>query len=161
VFDLSKRGVRAAAGRAKRRGLSALFAVAGIFTLPMQDGSADGIVSLFAPISEEEFLRVLRPGGILLVAGAGARHLYDLKRVLYDVPRENEPRADLPFSMPLLEKTCLAFDMSLSGEDATNLFAMTPYYYRTSAQGRERLLACSSLSCGAEMDFFVYQKPLE
>ena len=77
--------MRTAAKRAKREGLDAFFGVAGIYTLPLQDASVDAVVSLFAPICEEEFLRVLKPGGILIAAGAGREHLGALKRVLYDV----------------------------------------------------------------------------
>ncbi len=157
-FDLSKRGVRAAAKRAGRGGLDALVAVAGIYTLPLKDASVDAVVSLFAPVCEREFLRVLKPGGILLVAGAGKNHLRALKQVLYDVAKENEPRADLPVSMRELSRETLTFQMALTGDAIGNLFAMTPYYYRTSREGHERLAACASLMCEAQMDIFVYQK---
>ena len=157
-FDLSKRGVRTAAKRAKREGVDAFFGVAGIYTLPLQDASIDAVVSLFAPICEEEFLRVLKPGGILIAAGAGREHLGALKRVLYDVAKENEPRADLPRAMCELSGETLSFQMELGGDAVKNLFAMTPYYYRTSKEGHERLAACHALSCEAQMDIFVYKK---
>ena len=159
-FDLSKRGVRTAAKRAAREGAeNVFFAVAGIYTLPLQDASVDAVVSLFAPVAEQEFLRVLKPGGILLVAGAGKDHLLSLKRVLYDQPHENESRADLPVSLTELTRETLSFSMELKGKEISNLFAMTPYYYRTSRQGQERLAACERLTCEAEMDIFIYQKP--
>ncbi len=157
-FDLSKRGVRAAAKRATRQGLTAFFGVAGIYTLPLQDASVDAVVSLFAPIAEGEFLRVLKPGGILIVAGAGREHLHSLKRVLYDVAQENEPRADLPTAMTELSRETLTFQMELDGDAARSLFAMTPYYYRTARAGHERLAACRALSCEAQMDIFLYRK---
>ena len=157
-FDLSKRGVRAAAKRATREGLDAFFGVAGIYTLPLRDAFVDAVVSLFAPICEQEFLRVLKPGGILLVAGAGKHHLRSLKQVLYDVAKENELRADLPHTMRELSRETLAFQMELGGDAIKNLFAMTPYYYRTSREGHERLAACRALSCEAQMDIFVYRK---
>lgn len=157
-LDLSKRGVRAAASLAKRQGLDALLAVAGIFDMPVKDESLDAVVSLFAPLDEGELLRVLKPGGVLITAGAGRRHLWTLKSLLYDTPRENEPRADLPVRMRPLHAEALSFDMPLGGEDLQNLFAMTPYYYRTSREGQARLQAQSSLTVGAEMDIAVYQK---
>ena len=156
--DLSKRGVRAAAKAAKRQGLDALLAVAGIYTLPLLDGTVDAVVSLFAPIGEAEFLRVLKPGGILITAGAGARHLIDLKQVLYDTPRENEARADLPTTMRELHAEVLDFTMHLENKALTDLFAMTPYYYRTSKEGTARLAATKALDVLAEMDIRVYQK---
>ncbi len=157
-IDLSKRGVRAAASLAKRSALDAFFAVAGIFDMPVADASLDAVVSLFAPLDEKEMLRVLKPGGLLVTAGAGSRHLWALKSVLYDTPRENEPRADLPVSMALLHTEKLAFDMNLENAALQNLFAMTPYYYRTPRAGQARLQATDSLTVGAEMDIAVYRK---
>jgi len=156
--DLSKRGVRAGAKAAGREGLDTLFAVAGIYTLPVLDGSLDAIVSLFAPIAEAEFLRALKPGGILITAGAGPRHLLDLKRVLYDTPRENEARADLPVKMHELHTEALRFTMHLPQKALSDLFAMTPYYYRTSREGTARLGALEALDVGAEMDIHVYRR---
>lgn len=160
-IDLSKRGVRTAAKAAGREALGALFAVASVFELPVRDASLDAVVSLFAPIAEGEFLRVLKPGGVLITAGAGRGHLQGLKRVLYDTPTENEPRADQPSVMREIEMRGLRFTMELDRAALDALFAMTPYYYRTSREGRARLAACAELSCEAEMDIRVYQKSKE
>jgi len=79
-------------------------------------------------------------------------------RVLYYSPRKHDLRADLPHGMEPLHSETLAFTMHLSREDAANLFAMTPYYYRTSLLGKEALAALPSLECEAEMDIRVYRK---
>lgn len=157
-FDLSKNGIKHAAKAARAEKLDAFFAVSGIFDLPLRDASVDAVVSLFAPVAEQEFLRVLKPGGILLLAGSGAEHLLDLKRVLYDTPYQNKPRADLPQEMQLLEERQLQFTMELAQDELQALFAMTPYYYRTPRAGKERLDALSSLAVGAEVDFSVWRK---
>lgn len=156
--DLSKNGIRHAAKTAESD--RAFFAVAGIFDLPVADGAVDGVVSLFAPVCEEEFLRVLRPGGVALLVGAGPDHLFDLKRVLYDTPYQNDPRADAPRQMEKLADERLGFDMSLDAAALQALFAMTPYFYRTSAAGRARLEALEHLTVGAQMDIVLYRKPL-
>lgn len=155
--DLSKNGVRHGARSAKGQG-NALFAVGGIFDLPVADASADAVVSLFAPVAEEEFLRVLKPGGVLLLAGAGPDHLLDLKRVLYDTPYRNESRADAPVQMEKLTAERLDFNMMLGADALRALFAMTPYFYRTSAEGRARLEALECLNVGAQMDISLYRK---
>jgi len=157
-LDLSKNGIKHAAKTAARANIDALFAVAGIFDLPIQDGVADAVVSLFAPVCEEEFLRVLKPGGILLLAGAGPDHLLSLKRVLYDTPYQNQPRADAPTKMKELATQRLAFNMELDALALQSLFAMTPYFYRTPDSGRARLAATSALTVGAEIDITLYQK---
>ncbi len=156
--DLSKRGVRAAAKSAKREGSNASFAVAGVFDLPIADSSVDAVISLFAPVAQEEFLRVLKPGGLLLIAGAGRDHLLDLKKVLYEEPRPNLARADLPKDMECILQDRVDFQMELEGEDITNLFAMTPYYYRTPRESHQKLQNLTSLACRAEMDIFLYRK---
>lgn len=156
--DLSKRGITHAAKHAAREGLNALFAVAGIFSLPVADASADAVVSLFAPVCETEFLRVLKPGGRLILVGAGAEHLYSLKRVLYDTPYSNEARADLPQKMSLLAKDRLRYTFEADQATLQDLFAMTPYFYRTSKQGKERLAATPALDVDVDVEIAVYQK---
>ncbi len=157
-FDLSKRGVRAAAKRAKREDLPALFAVAGIFDLPLNDASVDAVFSVFAPVAEREFLRVLKPGGLLITAGAGPDHLLGMKRVLYEEPRRNTPRVDLPHTMKQIGSETVRFDMKLPKEAVATLFAMTPYYYRTAPSAARRLLCLPCLTTEAEMEIRVYRK---
>jgi len=159
-FDLSKNGIKHAAKTARGQE-NALFAVAGIFDLPIADASVDAVVSLFAPVCEAEFLRVLKPGGILLLAGAGPEHLFLLKKAIYDTPYKNELRADTPERM---EKLCferVSFDMALDAKALGDLFAMTPYFYRTSQSGLERLAALEQLTVNGEFDIALYRKPKE
>lgn len=156
--DLSKRGILHAAKAAKREGAAARFAVAGVFDLPVRDESCDAVVSLFAPIAEREFLRVLKPGGVLVTAGAGPEHLLALKSVLYDTPYRNEARADAPAQMALLAEKRLAYTVTLNNAELQNLFAMTPYYYRTPQAGRQRLAATLSLAVGVDVALAAYRK---
>jgi 23S rRNA (guanine745-N1)-methyltransferase len=95
-FDLSKDAVMTAAKAAKRDGLTAAYAVASVFELPVRDGCADGVLNIFAPCAEGEYCRVLKDGGVLIVVGAGEKHLLGLKRAIYDEVYVNEGRADLP-----------------------------------------------------------------
>ena len=160
-LDLSKRGVGTASRAAAREGLDPLFAVAGIFKMPIATASLDAVVSLFAPVAEQEFLRVLRPGGVLITVGAGPEHLFSLKSLLYDTPYRNEVREDAPAKMELLKHERLRFPMALDGDDARHLFAMTPYYYRTAKEGVARLDAVTSLDCEADVELAVYRRPEE
>ncbi len=157
-IDLSKRGVLHAAKSAKRAGTGAFFAVAGIFDLPLRDASVDAVTSMFAPVSEAEFSRVLKPGGVLLLAGAGAEHLYSLKKVLYDTVYYNEPRADLPCEMELLETKRVRYVAEMDNADLAALFAMTPYFYRTSEEGKARLAATHALGVDVDVEIAVYRK---
>ena len=156
--DLSKRGITHAAKLAARHCSDALFAVAGIFELPVADASLDAVVSLFAPIATQEFLRVLRPGGILIVAAAGEEHLFSLKQVLYDTPYRNTARADAPEDMQLLTSERVRYTFDADRETLDALFAMTPYFYRTPKSGVARLAATERLDVDVDVEIAVYRK---
>ncbi len=160
-IDISKHAVRHGAKRAKREGLhNNIYAVSSIFTLPFAPDKIDMITSIFAPCPEEEFSRVLKKGGYLVIAAAGEKHLLGLKKALYDEIYMNEERADMPSSdFEFLKKERVSYNVSLgSNEDILNLFSMTPYYYRTSQKDKEKLNSLSSLESEIEIDFFIYRK---
>ena len=160
-FDLSKFAVDHAAKSARRGGLSekSFYAVSSVFELPLADACADAVINLFAPCVEAEYCRVLKPGGVLVVVGAGEEHLYELKKAVYDEVYLNDTRADLPDHMELIERRRVDFTVSLTTpEEIESLFSMTPYYYRTSAEGFQRLRALTALTTRAQADLYVYRK---
>lgn len=69
-FDISKEAVRLAAGRYK--GIA--FAVASSFAIPVADGACDCVTEVFSPLVPEEFRRVIKPGGTLILVVPGHRH---------------------------------------------------------------------------------------
>lgn len=155
-FDLSRPAIEAASKRKLKR---AFFAVAGINAMPVSDGAFDSLVNIFAPCFDAEFARVLTPGGIMILVGAGPRHLYEFKSAIYDSPTENGERADLPVSLREIGKRRLTYRFTVKGgDDANDLFAMTPYYYRTSPVDASRLASIADLSVTADFDIRVYQK---
>lgn len=159
-FDLSKPAVESAAKSASQSGLdNVAYAVASIFSMPLGDGCADAVMNLFAPCAEGEFMRVLKKGGILLVAGAGKDHLFGFKSAIYETPYKNEPREDLPVKMEKLESVKVRFNITLdSYEDKMNLFSMTPYYYRTSREDADKLKADEPIVTEVEFDIDIYRK---
>ena len=63
-FDIAKPAVRhGCEGSALGR-----YAVASSFHQPVRTGWADVLLNCFSPLAQEEFLRVLRPGGRLIYA---------------------------------------------------------------------------------------------
>ncbi len=158
-FDLSRAAVESAAKAARRASLPALYAVAGIYHLPLADASTDLILNHFAPCAEAEFARVLRPDGILIVGAAGEEHLLGLKRALYATPTRNEPRADLPTALTPVETRKVRTAVRIEGKaDIAALFAMTPYYYRTSESDRAKLDALDTLETEIDVDLSVYRR---
>ncbi len=158
-LDLSRAGVDAAAKAARAQRSAASFVVGNLFDLPFCDGAFDAVVNIFAPCAEAEFLRVLRPGGLLLLAGAGERHLFGLKQLLYRDPYLNPGRADLPGEMSLVSQHRLTADIRVMGrERVADLFSMTPYYWRTSEEDRAKLSAVECLETEIDFDIFLYRK---
>ena len=160
-IDLSRAGVEYAAKRAKQLQNGAAFAVASIFSMPIQSGSIDAVTNLFAPCAEDEFSRVLKENGYLVFVGAGKNHLMGLKEVLYDNPYENPGRADLPTKMRLVDQQRLQYEISLSTQpEIQALFAMTPYYWRTSPKDRAKLESLHELTTDVDFDIFLFRKDL-
>ena len=159
-FDISKPAVETAAKRAKREFKNNLFfAVASVYSLPIFDGSASAVVNIFAPCVEEEYARVLKNGGVLIVVHAGTDHLMGLKKVLYDNIRENDVRADMPKQLELLHEERLKYGITVNGnENVMSLFAMTPYYWRTSQNDIKKLEQIKKLDTDVDIIFSVYKK---
>ncbi len=159
-IDLSRPGVDSAAKRFRRADLSqGFFGVASVYALPFADGAAACVTNVFAPCAEEEFLRVLAPGGILTVMYAGPEHLMGLKKAIYDTTKANDGRADLPKTMKQIDECRVKFEIRVEGGEALqDLFAMTPYYWKTSREDGEKLKRLHALTTTVDMIIAVYQK---
>ena len=139
--------------------LAAVFA-GNLFRLPLKDGAADAALSLFAPIAWEEAKRILRPGGLFLAASSGKEHLYELRRAIYDEVRlaEFHPEPPPEAGFELLGRQTVSFALALeSREDIANLFAMTPFYHRTSDAGRDRLFSLDTLNVKVETELSLFR----
>ena len=154
-IDISKEALRLAC----RRLPCAEFAVGSLYDLPVASESQDALVCLFAPLAAEEFRRVLKKNGVFAMAVPGERHLFGLKQVLYDEPYEN-PQKDTSLEGFLLEATYqVERKITLSSAaDIQALFAMTPYYYRTPAEGRARLSEMQSLESEISFKLLIYRR---
>lgn len=159
-FDLSKFACASGAKQAKRDGKNNLmFATASVFELPLQDECADAVTNIFAPCAEDEYKRILKPGGYLFVVGAGKEHLMGLKKAIYSDVYENGQRADLPQNMEHVDCVTAHYTMNIEGkENIAALFSMTPYYWRTSESDKEKLANLETLETDIEFEINVYRK---
>ena len=105
-----------------------------------------------------EFARVLRPGGVLLFAVPGPRHLFGLKEVLYARPYENQRRDVAYPGFSCVERVPVERAITVTGPQVQALFAMTPYYWKTPVDGARRLAALDKLTTEIGFDFLVYRK---
>lgn len=157
--DLSKDGIDKAAKSAKQKQNTAAFAVSSLFELPVKDESFDAVTNIFAPCGENEFQRVLKSGGYLILVSAGKSHLMGLKKLLYENTYFNPERNDLPQGMTLLEQKHLTEDITVVGNEMIqSLFSMTPYYWRTSESDRAKLNDVNCLKTEIDFDIYIYRK---
>ena len=154
-FDISKAAVRLAA---KRKLPGAQFAVASSFAAPVESGWADVVLNIFSPFAGEEFHRCLAPGGTLIYAVPTADHLMGLKDVLYDEPYENPcQQVDYP-GFSLAGETRVEERITVQGQAIGDLFAMTPYYWKTPAEGSARLARLERLETPIGFRFLLYDR---
>ena len=153
-IDLSKPSVRLAAKRVPR----GEFAVASAYHLPLADQSVDLLLNCFSPLAREEFCRVLRPGGTFLYVVPAARHLWELKQVLYERPYLNREE-EIPYEGFVYQEVIpVEQELEVSKGDLADLFRMTPYYWKTPKEGAERLAGLEGLRVQAAFRIHVFRK---
>jgi len=153
--DISKFALRAAAKKNK----AITYGVGSIFHLPIEDRAADAVMTLFAPYCGEEFCRVLKTGGRLYRVIPDRDHLWELKSAVYDRPYENEVQDFTLEGFRFLEAVSVRTMLQLDGStDIKNLFGMTPYAYKTSAENAARLDALETLQTRASFLILCYQR---
>jgi len=144
-LDISKPAISEAA-RNHRRG-NILWAVAGAKKLPVGDGKAAVIVSVFSPRDFGEFHRVLARGGSLVTVTPAENHLISLRRLLYDdvfpMAADEKDRGEFSRYFIKADSICLDYETNVGGKEAVrNLIGMTPYSWKTP---REKLAAAREL----------------
>ncbi len=155
AVDISKNALACAKSRSK--GIRK--AVASIFHLPVADASCDIIVNVFAPFCREEFVRVLKPGGIYIQIIPLENHLWELKETVYDKPYRNEVSEYFIEGFELARCSELRRKVILETcDDVRNLFMMTPYYYRTSEKDFRKLDSCSNMKVSTEFAVLAFRK---
>lgn len=154
--DISPDILRFAAVRAKQQGIpDADWAVASVNHLPAADHSCDCIMNLFAPCEPNEFLRVLRPNGILLRVIPLERHLWELKQAVYEKPYENKPVTEAPDGFVLNAYESLTDTITVPAEHLKALFAMTPYIHKTSESDIAKLDVIDALKTTVSFGILV------
>lgn len=150
-IDISKRGIKTAAKRDKL----VAFAVAGIFNMPFETARVNVVISIFAPLCDDEFRRVLAPGGMLFVVGPGKNHLFGLKEKVYDTPYVNDEEEYCPEGFEVVRRIKVHDDLTVLGGHIHDLFMMTPYFWNTPIEQAKRLDGLETLD--TPVDFIITQ----
>ena len=143
-LDISKPAIRAATHYDK----SITWVVGSVTSLPLLDASLDVVENVFASSNFGEFARVLKDGGRLLLAYPGPRHLYSLRRAIYEQIIEHSTddllrRGAAHFST--LKTAHISYETEVSGDAVRDLLTMTPYYWNISPETRLRVESLTRL----------------
>ena len=136
--DVSKEAVRCAAKRYKK----ANWIVANAMRqLPFADHSLDVILSILAPRNPEEFARILKPDGTLILGVPGPNHLIELRSRLAANAGDFEEKADEAAAKcaPHFVEThreLLSYKQTLNAAQIADLIQMTPIFWCSSPEAK-------------------------
>ena len=139
-------------------GNQAYFMPANIFRLPLCDNSADFALSMFAPIAAEEAKRILKPRGILAVVSSARDHLIEMRETIYDEVHFSDSLPQTPEGFRMIGSEELRYTIHLqSTDEISSLFVMTPFYYKTTEEGKERLMSKESLDVTVNVNYNLFE----
>ena len=143
-IDVAKAAVAVAA----RAHPAAWYAVASAAELPLDDATADVVLSVFGPVVPIEFARVVRRDGVVVALHPGPAHLADLRSLVYTDARPHEVKPPLRGASDwFIETESLSICFPVVVTDAAllhDLFAMTPYRWHAPPDIGARLAAAMS-----------------
>ncbi len=155
AVDISKDALKLAAKRNKKIKCAA----ASVFHLPVKKDSVDVCLSVFSPLCEDEFRRIIKKDGFFVYVIPGEEHLWSLKKALYENPYKNSVKPYEMQGFSFVGKECVSGVMHLEGaEDAENLFKMTPYYYKTSESDAAGFLSAPPEKIEYSFEILIFQK---
>lgn len=143
-LDISKWATQAAAKQDKRP----RWVVGSNANLPVVSGSLDRVLCLFGFPVYREFARVLRAGGILVQVDAGPDHLRELREIVYEsIKPDSTAACSVPEGFAKAETALVRYQLTLEQNEAIrDLLAMTPHFYRATAERRRKAESLSVLS---------------
>jgi 23S rRNA (guanine745-N1)-methyltransferase len=155
-LDISKWAVQAAARQDKQLA----WVVGNNANLPVLSETLDRVLCMFGFPVYAEFLRVLKPGGKLLMVDAGADHLRELREIIYPTlkparPPQNQP----PAGFEQGQTQQVNFQVLLpDAQQVSNLLIMTPHLYRASAEGRSKAEQLTALTVTVDVRLTTLMK---
>lgn len=154
AIDISKNAVKICAKRNER----AECAVASVYDVPVQNDFADVIVCVFSPFAMEEYTRILKNGGVLILVYPCENHLVQLRKALYENVRD--VATALPASsLELVDKKEISYSFDLTtSKQISDLLTMTPYVYRAPKASVENVKSKTGLDLTADFCMCTLKK---
>lgn len=156
-IDVSKEAVKYASKANKE----CIWAVGNNFHIPAGDKSVDCILSVFSPIDINECNRVLNDNGIFVRILPRTNHLIQLRNIIYSEVNLNNKiyKADVDENEYIKESN-VTFDIKLNKEEILSLLKMTPHYWKSTPENKEKLEAYESLVITIDMRIGVFKKKI-
>ncbi len=155
AVDVAKRAVRLAA-RADPHGW---YAVATAGDLPVCSAAVDVVLDVFGPLLAAELARVVRPGGTVIAAHPGPRHLASLRALVYAEARPHEvktPLRDAPDWFETTGSETVTFPLVIADAGVlADLFAMTPYRWHAPPDIAARLTDAAVGGFATDVDVII------
>ena len=157
-LDIAKPAITACSKRDK----SIEWLVGSVADLPLMDQQFDFIISIFSRCDWQEFTRILKPDGYVLVLAPGKEHLLELRQAIYEevrpYPVDKQVEA-LPETLQLINSLPVTAKMNLpDSQTIMDLLAMTPHYWYVKPAQKEKLQQLPQLECRLDMRFYTIQK---
>lgn len=154
-IDIAKETIKIAAQRYKECN----FSVATLSDCPFNDKQFGWIISVYAPILEAEFTRLLEERGYLLTVTPADNHLFELKSMIYQQAKKHDSEKTIIKNLRLVEEKRLNYTMTfINNNDLLNLLAMTPFAFKANAEILDQLKQKTEFSCQADFILRLYQK---
>lgn len=135
-------------------------AVASAYSIPIDNNKIDTVCCIFSPAATEEFIRILKPGGTLIMVIGAKNHLWSLKKAVYSSPYKNQTAEYQIDGLSFVKRIPIDYELDLtSKEDIANLFLMTPYSHKTSYTDMQKLNRLDFLKTEASFEILIYKKP--
>jgi Methylase involved in ubiquinone/menaquinone biosynthesis len=156
-MDVSKDAVKYA-GKSNK---DCIWAVGNNFNIPVQDRSVDCILSVFSPIDINECNRVLKDDGIFVRILPRTDHLIELRNIIYSEVHLNEKVYTASAEEnEYIEEDNVTFKIELNKEEILSLLKMTPHYWKSTPENKEKLENYESLSITIDMRIGIFQKKI-
>jgi 23S rRNA (guanine745-N1)-methyltransferase len=157
-IDIAKNAVKSAAKKYK----DCQFSVGTLSNLPFGDHYFSWINSIYAPILEQEFTRVLADNGYLITVTPAKNHLIELKALIYREAKQHDISKNPIEQLTLIEQREISYVMEFTtGEDIINLLSMTPFAFKTTDSLLNDLKAKTKFTCQADFLIRLYKNTVK
>ena len=154
-IDIAKNAIKMAAKRYKQ----CFFSVGTLSQLPFEDNFFTWIFSVYAPILEQEFTRVLDKNGYFLTVTPAENHLFELKSLIYRQANKHDTSRNPVLDLRLISEERICYQMTFEkGENIINLLAMTPFFFKTTEKLLQNLKNRTNFTCQADFLVRLYKK---